>query len=37
MLHGRYGDALGQGEKPDDDGTFVPLPLPTVDADRETR
>jgi metal-sulfur cluster biosynthetic enzyme len=39
MLHGRYGSAAGyapgRGEKPDDEGTFVPLPLPTVDADRE--
>jgi metal-sulfur cluster biosynthetic enzyme len=36
MLHGRYGDRPGQGEKPDHEGTFVPLTLLTADADRET-
>ena len=36
MLRGRYGDAPGRGERPDDEGTFVPLALLTVDADRET-
>jgi metal-sulfur cluster biosynthetic enzyme len=36
MLHGRYGDTPGQGEVPDDSGTFIPLTLLTGDADRET-
>jgi hypothetical protein len=40
MLRSRYGDAPGQGEVPDDAGTFIPLALltadPSVNADRET-
>jgi metal-sulfur cluster biosynthetic enzyme len=35
MLHGRYGSAPGQGEKPDDSGTFIPLALLTSDAEGE--
>jgi hypothetical protein len=35
MLHGRYGDTPGRGERPDDSGTFIPLTLLTADADRE--
>jgi hypothetical protein len=35
MLRGRYGDAPGRGETPDDSGTFIPLTLLTADADRE--
>ena len=35
MLRGRYGDAPGRGELPDDSGTFIPLTLLTADADRE--
>jgi metal-sulfur cluster biosynthetic enzyme len=35
MLHGRYRDAPGRGETPDDSGTFIPLTLLTADADRE--
>jgi hypothetical protein len=36
MLHGRYGEAPGRGETPDDSGTFIPLTLLISDADRET-
>jgi metal-sulfur cluster biosynthetic enzyme len=36
MLHGRYGDRPGRGEQPDPEGTFVPLTVRTVDAERET-
>ena len=35
MLHGRYGDAPGRGEVPDQGGTVIPLPL-LADAAEET-